>query len=309
MSSTKTYILQTLFLIIEIVFFVGLLLLAIAGYFLFIYPLWNEMELSSADIDLMFEENPLEMLLINFIPISLISLLVMWLVHVVIFKRDEALLGFRRSGLVPEFTLGWLWGFVLIFFGFLLLVIADQIDVIGFKLEYDLLLGFLLMFLIQSFSEEILMRSYLIPTIERRLGTWAALIITSVGFMAMHLGNTGIAVIGCLDLLLGGILMGLLFIKFRNIWAPTGFHVAWNYFQSTIFGFEVSGVKTYSWFLLDEKGYDIFTGGEFGFEGSIFSVLFLALSIVFLWQRSPDLIHQFTVPTQTVADEDRDDHF
>lgn len=309
MSSTKTYILQILFLIIEIVFFIGLLLSALAAYFIVIYPLWNDMELSSADIDLMFEENPIEILLINFIPISLISLVVMWVVHVLIFKRDESMLGFRISGLIPEFTLGWLWGFVLIFFGFLLLVIADQIDVVGYSLEWSLLFGFLLMFLIQSFSEEIIMRSYLIPTIERRLGTWAALLITSIGFMAMHLGNAGIGVIGCLDLLLGGIFMGLLFIKFRNIWAPTGFHVAWNYFQSTIFGFEVSGIKTYSWFQLNEKGYDIFTGGEFGFEGSIFSILFLALSILFLWQRSPDLIHQFTVPIQTVSNEERHDHF
>lgn len=308
MNTVKTYILQSLLLILELAFFVGLLLLVAVAYFQLVDPAVTSMDISLSDIDHMFQENPLGLLLINYIPSTLIMLLVIWLVHVAIFKRDESLLGFRKFGLVPQFTLGWAWGFVLIFLGFIVLVIADQIDVVGFHLKGSLLFGFLLLFLIQSFSEEIIMRSYLIPTIERRLGTWAALIITSVGFMAMHLGNAGISVIGCLDLLLGGIFMGLLFIKFRNIWAPTGFHVAWNYFQSTIFGFEVSGFKTYSWFVLDEKGHDIFTGGEFGFEGSIFSILFLSLSILFLWQRSPDLLHQFTVPTQTMTDEERHDH-
>lgn len=305
MSATKSYIIQFLFLVVELILFAVVLLIGLVVYFNLLYPLINDMDLSTLDL----EENPIELLLVNFIPITLISLLAMWVVHVVIFKRDEGLLGFRKKGLVPEFTLGSVWAFILILFGFLVLLIADQIDVIGYSFNWGLIFGFLLMFLIQSFGEEVIMRSYLIPTIEGRLGTWAALIITSVGFMAMHLGNDGIGLIGMLDLMLGGFFMGLLFIKYRNVWAPTGFHVAWNYFQSTIFGFEVSGFKTYSWFLLNEKGNDILTGGEFGFEGSIFSILFLAISILFLWQRSPDLVHQFSNFKNKVVDEKGHYHF
>jgi len=267
------------------------------------------MDLSQVDIQSMIEENPMELLLINYIPISLITLIVMWVVHVLLFKRDESLLGFNKKGALFEFNYGWIMGCLLILVGFIILVAVDQIDIVGTNLNWVLIGGFLLMFLIQSFSEEILFRSYLIPTIENRLGTWAALILSSLGFMALHLGNSGISFIGCLDLTIGGFLMGLLFIKFRNVWAPTGLHVSWNYIQSTILGFEVSGVKTYSWLSLNEKGNDLLTGGEFGYEGSILSVIFLILCVVFLFKRYPDLVSQFSLPENNKANEDKYDHF
>lgn len=303
------YAKQILALLLELFLFIVILVLSLAGYFIYIYPLFNDMDLSQIDLESMVEDNPIELLLINYIPISLITLLVMWLVHVVLFKRQESLLGFNKKGAFVEFGYGWIMGSVLIILGFIILVAFDQIDIIGTDAKWILIGGFLLMFLIQSFSEEILFRSYLIPTIENRLGTWAALIISSLGFMALHLGNSGISFIGCLDLTVGGFLMGLLFVKFRNVWAPTGLHVSWNYIQSTLLGFEVSGVKTYSWLSLNEKGNDLLTGGEFGYEGSIFSVIFLVLSVLFLFKKYPDILNQFSVPQNCKENEDKYDHF
>jgi len=309
MNNQIFYAKQILALFLELVLFIIILALSLSGYFIFIYPLLNDMDMSHIDFESMLEDNPMEMLLINYIPISLITLLVMWLVHVVLFSRQESLLGFNKKGALVEFGYGWIMGSILIVLGFIILIVFDQIDIIGRDTKWLLIGGFLLMFLIQSFSEEILFRSYLIPTIENRLGTWAALIISSLGFMALHLGNSGISFIGCLDLTVGGFLMGLLFIKFRNVWAPTGLHVSWNYMQSTILGFEVSGVKTYSWLSLDEKGNDFLTGGEFGYEGSIFSVLFLILSVLFIFKMYPDIINQFSFPQNNKADENKYDHF
>ena len=114
-----------------------------------------------------------------------------------------------------------------------------------------------------------------------------------MGFMSIHFLNTGITLMGSLNLAIGGFVMGLLFIIYRNVWAPTGFHMAWNFLQSTILGFEVSGHKTYSWLLLNDKGSDFFTGGDFGYEGSIFSILFLLLCSIYLWKRHPNLIDEF----------------
>lgn len=308
-STNLFYGKQILALLLELVLFIIFLGLSLVGYFLFIYPFFNEMDLSQVDIQSMIEENPMELLLINYIPITLITLLVMWVVHVLLFKRKESLLGFNKKGALFEFGYGWIMGCLLILVGFIILVAVDQIDIVGTHINWVLIGGFLLMFLIQSFSEEILFRSYLIPTIENRLGTWAALILSSLGFMALHLGNSGISFIGCLDLTIGGFLMGLLFIKFRNVWAPTGLHVSWNYIQSTILGFEVSGVKTYSWLSLNEKGNDLLTGGEFGYEGSILSVIFLILCVIFLFKRYPDLVNEFSLPENNKANEDKYDHF
>ncbi len=286
-------VLESLFLFLEILLFFFLLIGAAALYFIFIHDLFFDVDLVALDMEALIADQPIQLLLINYIPTTFVLLLVLLLVHVVLFKRPEFTLGFRKKGLVYEFCYGILMGSLLIIGGFLLLWGSDQIDVMGIDWKWQLILGFLLMFTVQSFQEEVVFRSYLIPTIENRIGTWAALIISSIGFMALHLGNHGISIIGCINLAVGGFLMGMLFIIFRNIWAPTGFHMAWNYVQSTILGFEVSGVRTYSWIQLREKGSDFFTGGEFGYEGSIFSVLFLLLCIVFLWKRYPDLTDNF----------------
>jgi len=300
---------QTLALLLELILFVFILILSLTGYFMFLYPLILDADLLHGNAQTMLQENPIESLLISYIPITLITLLTMWGVHVMLFKRSESLLGFNKKGALYEFGYGWILGAILILAGFLILVALDQIDVVGTHVNWVLIGGFFLMFLIQSFGEEIIFRSYLIPTIENRLGTWAALILSSLGFMALHLGNNGISFIGCLDLTIGGFLMGLLFVKFRNVWAPTGLHVSWNYIQSTILGFEVSGVKTYSWLSLNEKGSDLLTGGEFGYEGSIFSVIFLILCVLFLFIKYPEMLSQFSIPQNNKTDEDKYNNF
>jgi membrane protease YdiL (CAAX protease family) len=283
--------LEGLYLLLEIILFFVLLALAAGLYFSFIHDLLFDVDL--AEMNSYIIDQPIQLLLINYIPTTFIVLVILLLVHVGIFRRPEFTLGYRKKGLLYDFFYGVLMASALIFGGFLLMWASDQIDVIGFNWKWKLVLGFLLLFIVQSFQEEVIFRSYLIPTIENRLGTWAALIISSVAFMVIHLVNPGISIMGCLALLVGGVLMGMLFIIYRNIWAPTGFHMAWNYMQSSILGFEVSGISTYSWVQLREKGSDFFTGGDFGFEGSIFSVLFLLLCIIFLWKRYPDFTKDF----------------
>lgn len=290
MNKNNHPVLEGIFLLLEILLFFGLLFTAAGLYLICIKDIF------AVDLSEMFsliEDQPIKQLIAIYVPSTFIVLVVLLLVHVGIFKRPEYTLGYRKKGILSEFSYGTLMATVLIIGGFLLMWGSDQIDVIGLNFKWDLILGFLLMFTVQSFQEEVVFRSYLIPTIENRLGTWAALILSSIGFMCVHLTNPGISIMGCLVLAIGGFLMGMLFIIFRNIWAPTGFHMAWNYVQSTVLGFEVSGIETYSWVQMREKGSDFFTGGEFGFEGSIFSLLFLLLCIVFLWKRHPDFTDNF----------------
>jgi len=105
---------QVLALLLELILFIIFLGLSLVGYFLFIYPFFNDMDVSQVDIQSMIEENPMELLLINYIPISLITLIVMWVVHVLLFKRNESLLGFNKKGAVFEFGYGWIMGCLLI---------------------------------------------------------------------------------------------------------------------------------------------------------------------------------------------------
>jgi len=281
---------QTIFLFGELVAFIAMLILFLGIFTGLILPLIEDDFVETLDQSLLFESNPLQLTLIQFIPSLVFTLIALWIFQRFIVKRPLALLGLNKNGILPQFGIGWLIGTGLILIGFLMMTLLGVLSFHGTNWNTGLIFGFLLMFLIQSFSEEVLFRSYLIPTIEYRLGLPAALILSSLAFMVIHFFNPNINPLGMLDLFVGGILMGLLFIKYRNVWAPTGMHAAWNYIQSTILGYEVSGIKTYSWLNMIEVGPDIITGGAFGYEGSVFSTLFQLIFIYFFVKSNPDLI-------------------
>lgn len=286
----KNYLPQIGYLFLELVAFIGMLVLFLALFTGLILPMLGGDLIETMDQSILFESNPIQLTLIQFIPSLVFTLIALWIFQRFIVKRPLKLLGLNKHGILPQFGIGWLIGTGLILIGFIVMSLLGVLSFHGTNWNAALFFGFLLMFLIQSFSEEVIFRSYLIPTIEHRLGLPAALILSSIAFMLIHFFNPNINPLGMLDLFVGGILMGLLFLKYRNVWAPTGMHAAWNYVQSTVLGYEVSGINTYSWLNMTEVGPDIITGGAFGYEGSIFSTLFQIVFIYFFVKRNPDLI-------------------
>lgn len=71
---------------------------------------------------------------------------------------------------------------------------------------------------------------------------------------------------------------------------PNALHFSWNFFQGTIFGFNVSGEDTYSLITTTENLANIWNDGGFSFEASLLSILFqlLGLLIVFLIFKNRD---------------------
>ena len=69
---------------------------------------------------------------------------------------------------------------------------------------------------------------------------------------------------------------------------PIGIHWAWNFVQGNIFGFEVSGGDAGKALLQATViGPDILTGGSFGAEASVITVVLgLALSLWYLLRKS-----------------------
>jgi len=80
-------------------------------------------------------------------------------------------------------------------------------------------------------------------------------------------------------LFLAGIVLGISYIHTKNLWFPIAMHLSWNLFQA-IFGFNVSGQKTYSLIEFSITENNIINGGDFGFEGSILSVIAMLVTIV-----------------------------
>lgn len=135
-------------------------------------------------------------------------------------------------------------------------------------------------------TEELLFRGVLFRIVEERTGTGIALVLTGLLFGLSHLFNPHASLWGALAIAIeaGGMLTAA-YAATRKLWVPIGVHFGWNFAAAGLFGTEVSGNGTPQG-LLDAatSGPSIVTGGDFGPEGSLYSVLFCVLATsAFLW--------------------------
>lgn len=123
--------------------------------------------------------------------------------------------------------------------------------------------------------EELLFRGVLFGSVEKWLGSWAALVVSSLVFGLTHLMNPQGTVEGALFIAVeAGILLAAAYMLTRRLWLSMGFHVAWNYTQSAIFSSVVSGNDASQGFIRSTiQGPDLLTGGSFGVESSVLALV------------------------------------
>ncbi|MEU8610056.1 type II CAAX endopeptidase family protein [Actinoplanes sp. NPDC048791] len=135
-------------------------------------------------------------------------------------------------------------------------------------------------------TEELLFRGVLFRVIEERIGTWISLLLTGVVFGAMHLVNPDATLWGAAAIAIeAGFMLAACYAATRNLWVPIGLHFGWNFALGGISGAAVSG-NGESKGLLDAtfSGSTLVTGGDFGPEGSLYTVAAgVALTVVFMW--------------------------
>lgn len=293
----KNLLVQTLFVLFEFVIFV-----VIAGTLTFAYFNFAGPTGAASDTIGSIDINPVTELVQYYLPVTFILLLTTYIVKVFFFKIPEIELGYTDKRIVKDSALGWGLGLLLVGVGFVILYLFNQVEINGVDYSPYFFFGFILFFIVQSFSEEIIFRSFLIPMIQNRIGTLAALIISSLLFFVVHLGNPNASWMGMINLICGGLLMGLLFLKYKNIWMPTGFHASWNFVQSAFLGFPVSGLEIYSLVELEETGNDYITGGAFGYEGSLISIIILLITITYLLKTDKALYQSLFEPVHHPLD-------
>lgn len=148
-----------------------------------------------------------------------------------------------------------------------------------------LLLLLLLGWMVQAGAEELLARGLVLPVFGARFGVPAGVAISALLFAAIHLFNPHLTALAILNFLLFGLFAALFAIYEGGLWGIFAIHATWNWAQSNLFGFAVSGAaeKSQALFNLMETGPDWLTGGAFGPEGGIAVTLVLILSTVLLW--------------------------
>lgn len=148
------------------------------------------------------------------------------------------------------------------------------------------ILNNLFLFFLVACSEEVIFRGIIFRMIDERYGLWLALGISALVFGALHIFNPNATLWSSLAIAVeAGILLGAAYKYSGSLWLPIGLHWAWNFAQGNVFGYPVSGGSMQeSIFRTEVSGPDIITGGAFGPEASIVSVLLgTMLSVLFLW--------------------------
>jgi len=140
-----------------------------------------------------------------------------------------------------------------------------------------------LAFLCVGWNEELLTRGYLLQNIRDGLGTRWAVGLTSLGFGVLHLGNPGASPVAVLGVALAGLLFAMAYLVTRSLWLPIGMHAGWNFAEGPLFGFPVSGLEAGGLFIQRPVGPELITGGAFGPEAGLISLLADACGIGLIW--------------------------
>lgn len=203
-------------------------------------------------------------------------------------KRTIASLGLKREGFISRYLIGYAVGLVMFSTVVIILKITGHIEINHNPTTPSGMaaLGAVLIiipgWMIQSGTEEILTRGWLMNVLGARYNVATGLIISSSIFGILHGLNTGVTILAIINIILVGLFLGIYVIRTNNIWGVCGLHAAWNWSQGNIFGFAVSGQSADTGSLMHLKliGAEWFTGGSFGPEAGVASTVVLLLGIL-----------------------------
>lgn len=210
-----------------------------------------------------------------------------WLTLRWVDKRPYKLLGldFNARSML-DFAKGFLLGFINFLMIFLVMNLFGVIEVKLSNVNSILLLGmvkYFIAFTAGAMFEEVINRGYFFQALIEGTRIWIAVGIIALLFIAGHGANTGFAWTNSIFFFIHGISYCLLYLLTRSVWVPVGFHLAWNWTQGSICGMNVSGtVVNHSLFVTIPSGSEMLTGGVFGAEGSLISIVVSIFFIVIL---------------------------
>jgi len=186
----------------------------------------------------------------------------------------------RPSELAPKSLPGWgaagFFGtmiYFLVIVGILVLFGSYRIDKV-LPINEEIWMG-LAGFLLIAVFEELVFRGILFRMIWKRWGIWIALLVSSLIFGFAHILNPNATLWSSFAIAIeAGFLLGAAYVVSDNLWLPIAIHWAWNFTQGNICGVPVSGSPTGARiFVPTLDGPEILTGGRFGLEASIVTVI------------------------------------
>jgi membrane protease YdiL (CAAX protease family) len=153
----------------------------------------------------------------------------------------------------------------------------------------------LIAFLFVGFAEEYFLRGYMQFTLTRgvfglaekisprnahAVAFWIAAFLLSILFACMHLSNGGENAVGILQVFIVGMVFAYVLFRTGSLWWAIGFHMAWDWAQSFLYGVPDSGnVSIGRLFQTHFAGKPLLSGGADGPEGSLLCIPIFVIMI------------------------------
>ncbi len=156
--------------------------------------------------------------------------------------------------------------------------------------------------------EDFLYRGYLLFTLTTGIGFWPAAIVTSLLMGGIHYFNPSGHGLGPVSATMYCLVTVLVLRRTGDLWMPLGIHSAWAWGEVYVYGVPDSGFPANGHlFSASFPGNPLLTGGGFGPEASIFTLVLLAIwGVIFsVWLRgvkypNPAAVLRQPPPSQNV---------
>ena len=205
------------------------------------------------------------------------------------FVEKRELTELRGANALREFGLGSLTGFGLFGFVMATLWLMGFYRVNGSNVVLLSLVGALAGAFVSAFAQELIFRAAIYRIMEEWLGTWWAVAISALLFGLIHFTSAGATLFSAAAVALqAGILLAAAYALTHRLWLALGLHTLWDFANDGIFGVGIagqSGQSLHGVLQASLQGPSLFTGGTFGVEASIVSLVTVLIAGIFmLWK-------------------------
>jgi membrane protease YdiL (CAAX protease family) len=154
---------------------------------------------------------------------------------------------------------------------------------------------------LSALLEDFLYRGYLLFTLTTGISFWPAAVVTSLLMGGVHYFNPSGHGLGPVSATMYCLVTVLVLRRTGDLWMPLGIHTAWTWGEVYFYGVPDSGYRANGHLLTASfHGNPLLTGGGFGPEASIFTLVLLAIwGVVFsVWLRGVRYPNPATVQQQ-----------
>ncbi len=157
----------------------------------------------------------------------------------------------------------------------------------GFMGDVRLLAAAGTVFFAGALFEEMSFRGYALQNLWEEWGIIPAIVVTSVGFAALHFSNPHAreqTILTVADLVTFALWACMSVVWTKSLWLALGAHAAWNLFEGPVFGLPVSGLvmPTRTIVVQTVNGPAWLTGGSFGPEAGVSALAALVVGFLVL---------------------------